>query len=64
MMKLFAAVVMVGMAGCGSKRAVLEESPIYTGSLATDCKIPPDDPKKPCDKNQPSRKALEHKEKP
>lgn len=31
------------------------------GSTADDCTVPPDDPKKPCDANQPSRKkkALE-----
>ena len=40
------------------------EWPVTTGSYATDCKTPSDDPKKPCDKNQPSQKALEHKDKP
>jgi hypothetical protein len=30
---------------------------VTDGSTATDCKVPPDDPKKPCDKNQPSQRG-------
>ncbi len=35
----------------------LEHPIIVDGSSAVDCKTPPDDPTKPCDKNQPSRKG-------
>jgi hypothetical protein len=35
----------------------LEHPIVVDGTSAEDCKTPPDDPTKPCDKNQPSRKG-------
>jgi hypothetical protein len=35
----------------------LEHPIVVDGTSAGDCKTPPDDPTKPCDKNQPSRKG-------
>ncbi len=35
----------------------LEHPIMVDGTSASDCRTPPDDPTKPCDKNQPSRKG-------